>query len=187
VARARIQLLDAARALFKAEGYERVGIHAVIEAAGVSRMSLYNNFPSKEALALAAFEEESMERRAQLNAAMDRHRDPRQRVLALFDLGLELARVPGFRGCAFVNVAVEVAEQGAPLHRAARAHKEAMRGLLEQELETAGVKAPSDLSLTLLLLWDGALVETYLRGEARPLRLARKAASELLDSALSTG
>lgn len=173
--------------LFKGQGYERVGIHAVIEAAGVSRMSLYNNFSSKEALALAAFDEESLERRAQLSAAMDLHRDPRRRVLALFDLGIELARAPGFRGCAFVNVAVEVAEQGAPLHRAARAHKEAIRGLMEQELKAAGVKAPSDLSLTLLLLWDGALVETYLRGDERPLHLARKAAGELLDSALPAG
>lgn len=43
-------LLDTAEHLFYAEGFHATGIDRVVTEAGVARMTLYNHFPSKEAL-----------------------------------------------------------------------------------------------------------------------------------------
>lgn len=53
---ARTRLLDAAARLFYADGIAATGINAIIAAAGVARMSLYNNFTSKDELVLAYIE-----------------------------------------------------------------------------------------------------------------------------------
>ena len=52
----REQLVDAATALFAAQGYEDTSIEAVLRAARVSRGSLYHHFPSKDALFWAVME-----------------------------------------------------------------------------------------------------------------------------------
>jgi AcrR family transcriptional regulator len=52
----RQQLVAAAIELFGERGYEATSIEAVLDAAGVSRGSLYHHFPSKEALFEAAMQ-----------------------------------------------------------------------------------------------------------------------------------
>ena len=51
---ARERLLAAASRLFYAQGMTATGIDAVTAEAGVAKMSLYNNFSSKEELMRAA-------------------------------------------------------------------------------------------------------------------------------------
>ena len=46
----RQQILDASADLFTEQGYERTSLEQVAERAGVSKQTIYNNFPSKEAL-----------------------------------------------------------------------------------------------------------------------------------------
>lgn len=46
----REQLLDTAERVFYQEGFHATGIDRVVAEAGVARMTLYNHFPSKEAL-----------------------------------------------------------------------------------------------------------------------------------------
>ena len=46
----RQRILDAAAELFTSNGYERTSLEQVAEQAGVSKQTIYNNFPSKEAL-----------------------------------------------------------------------------------------------------------------------------------------
>src|SRR6476469_8710612 len=52
----RDQLVETATRLFAERGYEATSIEAVLDAAGVSRGSLYHHFPSKEALFEAAMQ-----------------------------------------------------------------------------------------------------------------------------------
>jgi AcrR family transcriptional regulator len=51
----REQLVEVAIRLFAERGFDGTSIEAVLDAAGVSRGSLYHHFPSKEALFEAAF------------------------------------------------------------------------------------------------------------------------------------
>ncbi|HTT70395.1 MAG TPA: TetR/AcrR family transcriptional regulator [Anaeromyxobacteraceae bacterium] len=62
----RRQILDAARSLFLAAGYERTAVDAIAARAGVSKATLYSHFADKQALFLACASEESAGMRARL-------------------------------------------------------------------------------------------------------------------------
>src|SRR5436309_14676220 len=49
----RQRILDAASELFYRDGVRAVGIDAIIARSGIAKMSLYRNFPSKDALVAA--------------------------------------------------------------------------------------------------------------------------------------
>src|SRR5260221_4386148 len=85
---ARERILEAAYELFSRQGIRAVGIDAIVEQSGVARMTLYRHFASKDALVLAF-----LERREQrwtkdwLQRAVERRAsDPRERLLAIFDV-----------------------------------------------------------------------------------------------------
>ncbi len=99
---ARTRLLDAAARLFYADGIAATGINAIIAAAGVARMSLYNNFTSKDELVLAYIEARHEEWLTLYTSRAEDVADPKQSVLTVFDAYIDHAELGydhGFRGC----------------------------------------------------------------------------------------
>jgi AcrR family transcriptional regulator len=86
----RERLIDTAADLFYERGLPNVGINEVTDRAGVARMTLYNNFDSKEALALAAFQRQVEIRRAVIEKRLARAR-------TYFDFSEPLAKLPSHR------------------------------------------------------------------------------------------
>ena len=54
---ARQRILETASEMFYRDGIRAVGIDAIIARSGVAKMSLYRNFPSKDALVAAWLED----------------------------------------------------------------------------------------------------------------------------------
>jgi len=65
-------ILEAAARVLVKEGFERTTTNRVAEAAGVSVGSLYQYFPSKEALVAALVDRHNLEMRAEVLAALER-------------------------------------------------------------------------------------------------------------------
>ena len=86
---------------------QSVGVERVLERAGVAKASLYNLFGSKEGLVLAYLQARHDGTTERLLAEVERHRDPRRRILALFDVQAQVFAQSGFRGCAFVSAMAE--------------------------------------------------------------------------------
>ena len=82
---ARDRLIAAANELFYAEGIHTVGVDRIIEHAGVSRASFYNNFESKEQLIHTYLLGRHDGTTSRLSEAIAAHDDPRQKILAVFD------------------------------------------------------------------------------------------------------
>jgi AcrR family transcriptional regulator len=179
---ARDRLLAAADELFYDEGIHTVGIDRVIEHAGVAKATLYNAFGNKDGLIRAYLEGRRTAREDRINAAIARHDDPRDRLLAVFDaLGDTIGR-PSFHGCAFVNASAESNPGSAAIEvsDAARAWSHA----LFAELSTAaGAADPDALGRQLMLLYDGALVSARMDRSADPAAAAKAAAAVLIDAA----
>ena len=157
----RDRLLAAASELFYERGVHTVGIDTIIERAGVAKASLYNSFGSKDGLVRAYLEARHEARRARLTAEIERHDDPRQRLLAVFDVLATTVAEPTFRGCAFANAVAESELDSA----AADVTRNVRRWLLDTmiELTTAlGVDDPAGLARQLTLLYDGALAQSRL-------------------------
>ena len=127
----RERLVTAAYELFAHNGVQAVGVDAIIERSGVARQTLYRHFGSKQELVLAFLERrEEVWTYGWLAAEVNRRaRDPRRRLLAIFDVFDEWFRTPDFEGCSFINVMLEHPGADHPLHQAAAGYLARIRGL----------------------------------------------------------
>jgi AcrR family transcriptional regulator len=177
----RDRLIDTAAELFYSRGLPNVGINEVTESAGVARMTLYNNFDSKEALALAAFERMAEARRALMEERLERTRTPEGAIKAMFDLSEHFATTPSFRGCPFINVTVQDPQPDGPMHALVRKHKVWIRDKFRDIAVSAGHKKPDVTAQQLLALLDGSSMEAFIQGDVAVIRASKHAALFLLN------
>jgi AcrR family transcriptional regulator len=179
---ARDRLLAAADELFYAEGVHTVGIDRIIERAGVAKASLYSCFGSKDELIRAYLEGRHEIRRARLLGGLERHEEPRERLLAVFDVLAELAGDVGFRGCAFYNASAE-STPGGVVDEVAIANRAWTRGLFTELARDAGAHDPVVLAEQLMILYDGATTGARMDRRAAAAVTARGVAATLIDAA----
>src|SRR5215212_10302004 len=106
-AKTQQRLLAAARDLFYGGGVCATGVSAVAERAGVTKMTLYPHFPSKEELVTAYLEDSDRRWREFLEERLSGCEDSRDGLLAVCDAYREYFTAREVRGCAFVNCAAE--------------------------------------------------------------------------------
>lgn len=177
----RARVLDAASRLFYERGTLAVGVNDVAEEAGVSKVTLYRHFDSKEALVARFLEQRSDRVSAWLRRVSEREDlAPAERVLALFDALGEWFAEPAFRGCALVNGAVEArALEGAARDIASR-HLGRHLDLLRELASAGGFADPEELARQLLILVEGATTVAFVRGDPDAAGHARRIAAALL-------
>jgi AcrR family transcriptional regulator len=183
---ARERLLAAAAECVYAHGINGAGIDTITAAAGVAKMSLYNNFSSKDELILAYLDARHAEWLAFYRARLEATGGTaREGVAAVFDAYIDHARFAyphGFRGCGLLNAAAEL-PAGAPGRDVVRRHKEEVETLLaghvgELTLPRGGTSLARQLSFVL----EGAVARAGLEGHADLLLEARELALLLVDT-----
>lgn len=179
----RDRLLETARELFLRDGVPQTGINTVTAKAEVARMTLYNNFASKNELILAVFEQESERRREAIESTQKILEGPFEKVLAIFVVALDFASQKGFRGCAFINLAIEAAAPDSALHDLAKRHKDWIHQNVLQNLGEGNFTDPEALARQICVLWDGGSVGAYVHQSDAPILTARDAARALMRGA----
>jgi AcrR family transcriptional regulator len=185
---ARARLLAAAAVCFYDHGVNGTGIDTITAAAGVAKMSLYNNFASKDDLVLAYLEARHEEWLDLYRRRLADATDARGRVAAVLDAYVdhaEMAYRHGFRGCGLLNAAAELPAD-APGRQLVRRHKEQVEAILAAHLaELDGLPAArvADLAEQLSFLLEGAMARAGLEGDSRRLHRVRELALQLVDSA----
>jgi AcrR family transcriptional regulator len=177
------RLLAAANELFYEEGVHTVGIERVIERAGVAKASLYSTFGSKEELVRAYLQARAERRERRILERIARHDDPRERVLAVFDIVDELAAEPTFRGCAFMNASAEGPRRESKATRVCAASRAFTLSLFTDLAREAGAADPERLARQLVVLYDGGMVGAAMDRDRGAVRAARDVAEVLLDAA----
>jgi AcrR family transcriptional regulator len=179
--RKRDHLLAVAQRMFCETGFHAVSVDAILEEAGVARMTLYKNFGSKEDLIVATLKREDRMFRQWLVSAVEAQSNHSQdRILGLFDALHDRFASEGYYGCAFIRASVEYPTPAHPIHRAAREHKEMIRSYLRGLAAEVEGADPLTLSEQLYLLFEGAITASQLHGEPWPAEYARQAAEKLL-------
>ncbi|MEU3774868.1 TetR/AcrR family transcriptional regulator [Streptomyces sp. NPDC032472] len=177
---ARTRLLDAAEALFYAEGIQAVGMDRIRAESGVPLKRLYKVFPAKEALVAAYLERRDRRWMASLRDAVEAAAgDP---VGAVFEWLAGWFAEPGFRGCAFLNAFGELGAGPAGVLDVVRRHKAELRALLGEAAGGAGA-GREELAEQLLILVEGATAVAALTPGPEPARRAGAAATTLLAAA----
>jgi AcrR family transcriptional regulator len=177
---ARERLIEAAARLFGTDGIRAVGIDRLLAEAGVAKMSLYKHFRSKDELVVAALRRKDELFRETFAAMIGSRREPRARLLGVFDALERWFARPDFRGCAFLNAAAELPEVGCPGRLAVAEHKAWVLGQLRTLSHEAGAADPEALAAQLMILFDGAIARAYVTGDAGVARDAKSAAEALL-------
>ncbi|CAA7625132.1 Transcriptional regulator [Candidatus Terasakiella magnetica] len=178
---ARDRILAAAAELFYREGIRAVGIDTVIEKAGVAKMSLYRAFPSKDDLVAAFLEQRNERYWAWWDSVMARSQgDPRQQLRDLFTALAKRTTSPEYRGCAFVNTAVEFPDHDHPGRAVAEANKRELRRRLNGLAAGLGIATAPLLADQLLLLMEGAYSAGNTLGSDGPSAAVAEAAEALI-------
>ncbi|KVG61134.1 TetR/AcrR family transcriptional regulator [Burkholderia pseudomultivorans] len=184
-ATAQEHLLRAAEELFYKEGVRTVGVEAVVERAGVNKMSLYRQFSSKDELILAYLERMDACFFERFDASVAKHPgQPKAQLIQYFVDLAERAAQKDYRGCPFVNVAAEFPDATHPAReRVARNKAQLMQRLVEL-CEGAGAREPQALANSLALVIEGiyAASQTYRHGET-PIGTAPALVTLLVDAA----
>ncbi len=177
------RLLDTAARLFYARGVSNVGINEIIARAGVARMTLYHHFPSKDALIKAVLERRLEERDEWLQPAHDMAGEPLGRMLAVFDLFVDWATTPDFRGSPLVAATFELGGQLNAARPFAQAHGQRLEQYFETQASEAGLHDPTGLATQLVMLLEGASVVVLVKGDTKAAALAKSAAASLIAGA----
>ena len=181
---ARERLLITAAELFYQHG-THLGVNELFTHSGVSRMTFYRYFPSKERLIEAALELRAERWRTWFKETVEGLTDqPQERLFAVFDALEAHFDSPKFRGCAAINFAAEVANSDSTTHALALRHKEHVRDYLAQLARDAQVEDAADLADQLSLLMNGATVMAQLAQSSEPAQQAKRAAQHLIHKAL---
>lgn len=186
---ARERILRAAVELFARDGIHATGIAKVTEVAHVSTRTLYQHFPSKEAL-VSAYVRRVSEPNGPVHAdesALERTDiSARERLLALFaDPEPEPAPSPAhvMRGCPLHNTAVEAAGTMPEAAALVELHKKQFTARLIETAAEAGAPDPETLGRRLSVLYEGArALSTSLNGP-QPFQDARDLAHTLITQA----
>jgi len=183
----RDHLVETALKLFYEHGFHATGIDTILAESGVAKMTLYKYFKSKDDLILAALELRDRRWMEWFRETLkQRGKNPRQRLLAVFDLLAEWFRQEDFRGCMFINAASEYCGLDGRIGEVAAQHKRLLRKELEQLALDAGVKRPNVLADRISLLIEGAIVMALMEKSDRWAATAKEAAEFLIKSALPT-
>ena len=181
---ARERILETAADLFYREGIRAVGVDTIIARSGVAKMSLYRNFPSKDDLVVAFLEDRNRLYWEWWDRVTARHPDrPWDQLKALFAAIAKRTTSPDFRGCPFVNTAVEFPDAAHPGRGVAEANKREVRVRLRALAEAAGARDPELLADQLLLVMDGAYASSQTLGSEGAGRAAAEAAAVLIEAA----
>ncbi|MFJ8487413.1 TetR/AcrR family transcriptional regulator [Streptomyces sp. NPDC094038] len=178
----RDRLLDAAAELFYHDGVS-VGVEALCRSAGVSKRSMYQLFDSKDEVLAASLERRRPWYEAQLRSPDAESATPRERIGYVFRRAEESAAAPGYCGCPYLAVLVELKDSEHPASVVARAAKELLRGYFEEQAEQGGAADPALLARQLMLIFDGAGARAGARIEHLDDGLLTATATTLLDAA----
>jgi AcrR family transcriptional regulator len=170
------RILETADRLFYLQGIRAIGVDTVAAEIGISKRTLYNHFPSKDALIAAYLQRRFVTPRAS-------EKPPAEQILATFDSLERRFASKDFRGCPFVNAVAEMGTEDRPVRDIAIAFKESRRLWFRDLLRQLGAADAEALATQLTLLVDGSIAQDLVRNDPAMARAAKEAAKVLLKNA----
>lgn len=161
LAPAKQRILDTADKLFYDEGIRAVGIDRLIASSSVTKATFYKHYGSKERLIQEYLAYRHLQIAEIAHEALQKADDARAALEILGRAQAEYILTPGFRGCPFLNAAIEFTDRTHPVRAAVEHHREWLYEILETLLRQIGHPLPGDAADDLMLARDGAMSGGY--------------------------
>lgn len=152
------RILDATIHLFNEQGIRATGINSILKEAGVSKMSLYKYYASKNDLIVAYLLRQEilfMSRYENIAAKMI---CPKEKLLAMLDVYNDLIQSGEFRGSPFLNAISEFPIKDDPVHQAALGIIHNFREHILNLANQCGVSQPKTLASQIAMLMHGSIL-----------------------------
>ena len=150
-------VLTCARELFEREGFHATGVDRILDKAGVAKMTLYNNFGSKDQLIVEVLNQSSLLMMDRIKEyALNASSDSYEQILAIFRALGDWYQDPEFCGCMFQAAVAEFPDHDSAPANAAKEHYNRLKTILAELCHKAMLKEPDELSRKLALLASGA-------------------------------
>jgi AcrR family transcriptional regulator len=176
-------LLFTALDLFYTHGLHAVGVDRIIAEVGVTKTTFYNHFPSKDDLILECIATRDVWESQWFAEEVEKRADgdPREMLLAIFDVLDTWFCGEQFNGCAFLNAAIEFPSQNDPIHQAAAKHMCNGEKWIEELAIQAGAEQPQALAEEFSVLIQGSMVTRHAMNRNEAAAVSRRMAEALLD------
>ncbi len=179
------RILKTVDRLFYEQGYLATGVNQIIAEAQVAKASFYQHFPSKEALVLEYIKAYNTDFRRQLQRLEKQFAEPKDQILALFDLLADFSQQAECRGCAFLNIAAEFSQPESKPRQLIAQFKTDLKVHIEQLVlkalpENIDSKSAQIRATAVYLLFEAALVESRVHHDLWPVQASKSAVCQLL-------
>lgn len=184
--RTREKIISNAAQLFNRRGFSGTSIADIMQATSLEKGGIYNHFPSKDEIALAAFDHTYALQRESYGAAVRAVRgQPTKQLRALIDVFVESYDDPVISGgCVIMNTAIESDDVNDPAHSALKARAAAamdewhdlLRRIIDKGIAKGEFKPDTDpvkLSSLIVASLEGGLMMSKLYND--PVFLLRVA------------
>lgn len=179
------RILAAARRLFCRDGIHATGIDRILAEAGTAKMTLYNQFGSKEALVEAVLRRESEQWRSWLRVSLrSAGNTPRERLENLFPVLRQWFESEDYSGCAMMNAVAEYPKGDPRIHALAQEHKAGVGAILNELITDCGCARPEQLLNEMAILLDGAIIAALIAGDPSAADAAGRVARMVIASHL---
>lgn len=174
----RQQLLQQGMTMLLREGYQHLGIAAVLEATDTPKGSFYHHFKSKEDFGLQVIDLYMTEVHAGLDQCLgDESVAPLQRIRNFFEATTEKYRGEGYLGCLLGGLGQELSGVSEAFRRRVeQCFNEIARRIavcLKEAVRRGDLPARTDprkMAELIVNCWEGAALRTRLRKDPAPLR-----------------
>ena len=183
----RERILRAGARAIRKHGYEGVGVADVMREAGLTHGGFYAHFASRDALLAQAAEQAGVESVENLSRAVARAK-PGEELMALVDSYLADRHVEAAEqglGCALAAAGSDVPRQDDEVRHAVRRRIKDLIGLAERQFPEWGTNVAHEKALAIVASMVGALLLARAVGDPQLSRSIRKAARELIRSAVA--
>jgi len=184
----RERLIDAARALFLAQGYEATGVKQILTKADARSGSLYHFFPTKEDLLLAVLEfyKHALGRYV-MDPVFERVSDPIERIFGVLDGYRRMLQMTGCQqGCPIGNLALEVSESLPAARQLIAENFTGWTKEIERCLDDAADRLPDDVDRAelagfVLIVMEGGIMQARAHQSIEPYEQAVAHLRDYLD------
>lgn len=177
---AKIRILETANRLFYDEGIRSVGIDRLISESGVTKATFYKHYGSKDRLILDYVTARHQSFVAALNALVEATPDPADAIRAHTAEVVATIEAPGFRGCAFINAAIEFTDVRHPVRELVVEHRDWYAGVITDLFKAIGHPLPGDAGDEFVLARDGALTGGYVGDSIAAVAALQRVAERIL-------
>ena len=161
VAPAKRRILETANRLFYNEGIRAVGIDRLISESEVTKATFYKHYGSKDRLIVEYILQRHSLVRESVDALIREKNDPNLALREVIDQIVSEVVAPGFRGCAFINAAIEFTDSRHAVRQIVSDHREWFAETLSDLLRELGHPLPGDGGDEIVLARDGVMTGGY--------------------------